>query len=785
MQKVIYKLLVLGLVMFCIFPSVLFAQPLDQESLPSSVPLKSLGSSLESKVVRAIEVRGNKTISIASILAKIKTRVGQEYLQTIISDDVKRLYSTGYFSDVSVDRQDYEDGFRVIITVEEKPIVEKVTFSKTRYIKGHALLSKIQTRQGKFLDPKALKDDVNTIQELYAKKGLTNVTIEVETKKDEVSNKAKIHFIITEGGQIRIKQINVYGNKAFGQKAIIRVIKTRAKTFFNSGFLNEDILKEDMERITSFYEKVGYIDASADYSLDYGEQGKLAVNIKIAEGKQYFVEDVHLTGYSVATQKEITDVIQATKPGLVFSREKLKVDVNNIQSLYFDKGYIFAKVIESTSLNPQTGKVNVKMDIKEGNLAYVNKIKIQGNTRTRDIVIRRELRLHPGDQFDGSKLRRSKERLRNLGYFDDIGYDIEDTGTADKKDLIVQVKEAKTGTFSFGGGFSTVDKVVGFVEIEQKNFDFSNWPTFTGGGQNFVARAETGSVRNNLRLSFTEPWIFDYPVSGGFDIFRTERDKERDTGYTYDETRTGGDVRFGKQFTEYVSGNLLYRLENIDIGNFDSNVSADLKAEEGKNIVSSTGFEITRDARDSSISPTKGLIVSSGLDIAGGFLGGDKDFYRIESRAGYHIPLKFNSVLEFRIRGGIVDSYGDSDKVPIFERFFVGGARTIRGYNERKVGPLDSATEDPIGGESLLVGNIEYTIPLIDFLKLASFFDVGNVWSKVDDFGNGGYKSGAGFGLRVKTPIGPVNLDYGYPLNDEPGEDSKSGKFYFSVSRGF
>ena len=761
------------------------AQP-PVNAVVAPVPQEALETKTSGKtIVKGIEIKGNKSIGLATITAKIKTRVGDEYLQNVISDDIKRLYNTGFFSDVSVDRQEYESGFKVVFYVVEKSIVDKITFSKTRYYKPSAILRKIKTKKGKFLDKKELNDDIRTIQELYQKKGLTDVDVKVETDTDELTNKTTLHFIIKEGQRIKIKKIVFKGNKAFKGRRLIKVIKTRWAWLFNSGYLRQETLDEDMERLKSFYEKEGFIDATARYENVTVREGRLITYIYIEEGKRYYVEKVMLAGNNVATEKEILDIMKEVRVGGIFSRQRLSVDVSNIRTLYFDKGYIFANVRESTSLNPETGKVEVKLDIEEGRLAYVNRIKIQGNDRTRDIVIRRELRLYPDERFDGAKLRRSKQRLQNLGYFEDISYDIEDTDDPDKKDLVVQVKEAKTGTFSFGGGYSTVDQLVGFVEIEQKNFDFANWPTFTGGGQNLTLRFESGSTRSNQRLSFTEPWLFDYPVSAGFDAYRTQRERESDVGYAYDETRTGGDIRFGKQFTDFVSGNLSYTRERIKIDNFATGVSADLLAEEGANTVSSVGFGLTRDSRDSVFNPTKGWYLNGSTDVAGGILGGDKDFVRFTGRTSYNIPLKFDSVFEIRTMAGVVDAYGDSTKVPIFERFFAGGARTIRGYNERKVGPLDPVTEDPIGGESLLVGSLEYTIPLIDFIKLAAFVDSGNVWSKISDFGQGGYKSGTGLGLRVKTPIGPVNLDYGYPLNDEPGEESRSGKFYFSVSRGF
>lgn len=738
------------------------------------------------KIVKSIDVNGNQTISIATILSKIKTRVGQEYLQSVASDDLKRLYNTGYFNDVRVDREEVEGGYKVIIFVEEKPLVEEVTFSKIRYMKPKKIKAKMKIQEGRFLDNKVLKDDLDMIKDLYAQKGMTSAGVEVEKFVDEVTNKATLHFVIQEGAKVKIQTINIYGNDSFRDKKIYKVIKTRKKGFiFRSGYLKEDVLAEDMERIKSFYEQQGYIDATVAYSIDYKYQGRVVVDITIVEGKRYFVGDINIAGNSILSEKEIRRVMAEINEGGVFSREKLTVDISNIRTLYFDRGYIFAEVNESTSLEPETGEVSIRIDIVEGGLAYIEKIKIQGNTRTRDIVVRRDLKMFPGDRFDGEKLRRSKERLNNLGYFEDVSFDIEDTDVYDRKNLVVQVKEAKTGTFSFGGGFSTVDKIVGFIEVEQRNFDFTNWPNFTGGGQQLVFRAETGSTRNNLRLSFTEPWIFDHPVSGGFDAYRSSREREEDTGYAYDEERVGGQLRLGKQFTEYVQGGVNYRREVVTIEDFESTVSADLLAEEGTNTVSLIGTSLTRDTRDSVFSPTKGLVLNGSFDVAGGIIGGDKDFYRLQGQGSYYVPLKWKSVMEFRLRAGFVQNYGDSTKVPIFERFFAGGARTIRGYEERQVGPLDTITEDPIGGESMVVANVEYLIPIIDFLKLAAFFDTGNVWTEATDFASGGLKSGTGLGLRVKTPIGPVNLDYGYPLDDEPGEDDKTGKFYFSVSRGF
>jgi outer membrane protein insertion porin family len=445
-----------------------------------------------------------------------------------------------------------------------------------------------------------------------------------------------------------------------------------------------------------------------------------------------------------------------------------------------------AQTQEVTAVNPSSGRVDIVYHIRENEVAYVNKIKIKGNIKTRDLVIRRELRIHPQDRFDGQKLRRSKERLQNLGFFDEISYDTEDTGVTNKKDLVVEVKEAKTGAFSFGGGYSTVEQFVGFVEIEQKNFDWKNFPYFTGAGQDLKMRASFGSINQGYDLSFTEPWLFDYPVSFGFDAYKQIRDREQDVGYGYDQDVTGGALRLGNEISDYLKQNLTYRYDTIKISNLSTNATSDLTNELGTNAISSMEYGLNFDSRDNVFDTTKGELFTGSYQLAGGPFAGDKDFNKFFGRASHYIPLFRGSSLELRGRVGLAKPYGDSDKVPIYERFFCGGAYSVRGYRERKVGPVDEGSGDPKGGNSLLIANAEYSYPILSFMKLAAFCDSGNVWDKAGDFGQGGFKSSTGLGVRIKTPIGPVMLDYGLPLNKESGSDKRGdGKIHFSMSHGF
>jgi len=778
MRKTIF--LLLASLFFFSLSSVLFAAEEAAPALTKEQP----------KMVKLIEVRGNKAISTNTIISKMKTRIGSPYQENVTSDDLKRLYLLGFFTDIKIDTESYKDGVKIIVTVSERPIIEKITFSGTTHItmKEEKLKEQLKSREGQYLDYPNLAEDVRILSKMYEKMGFSQAQIKYEVNVNEETNKAKVQFNVAESKRVKIQDIIVQGNKAFSKTRILRLIKTRKAWFFNAGVLKEDVLKEDMERLKSFYRKEGFSDVAVGYEVtsDPKKTYLLFVTIKIQEGKRYLVGNVTVHGNKEILEKDVLSRLKECIPGKVFSQEALKLDVANIQGLYFDRGYITAQVQEATSLNSSTGRVDIVYSITENEIAYVGKIKIRGNVKTRDVVIRRELRIHPGDKFDGEKLRRSKERLQNLGFFEEVSYDTEDTAVSDKKDLIVEVKETKTGAFSFGGGYSTVDEFVGFVEIEQKNFDWKNFPYFTGAGQNLKLRASFGSLTEEFDLSFTEPWLFDYPISFGFDAYQRSHKRDSDVGYGYDEDVSGGDVRLGKEISEYARTDLMYRFERIKITNITENSTEDLKREEGSNLISSLTPSFTFDSRDNVFEPTKGNLLTGSLEWAGGPFGGDKDFWKFYGRASHYIPLPKNSSLEIRGRAGLAKPYSDSELVPIYKRFFAGGAYTIRGYEERSIGPIDTASKDPLGGESLLVGNLEYTYPVFNFIKVAAFYDIGNVWAKMGDFGSGNFKSAFGLGLRIKTPIGPIMLDYGIPLDKAPGEDEKSsGRFHFSASHGF
>lgn len=738
----------------------------------------------QEKIITDIEIEGNTAISTSTILAHIRSKPGRQYSSKALSEDLKNLYNLGFFEDIQMDLEETAQGIKVILQVKERKILDKILLEGNRVLNDERIRKVIEIKTGEFIDMRQLNEDLVAIEELYEKYGYSFTGVEYKLVETD-ENKVDLYLLIDEGSRTRITRITVKGNKRFSDGKILQIIKTKRKWLFNPGTFKKEVLEEDMERIASFYKRNGYLDAQATYDATIDTKKKrIYIEVFVTEGTQYYIGNVEIAGNENISNDRIFDAITLKKDS-VFNQEMVEADAGAIQELYFEKGYIFSRIKPITSLDEETGEVNITYNIAENEIAYVDKIKVRGNEKTKDIVIRRELRILPGEKFDGAKLRRSRERLINLGFFEEVNYNSEPGSGANKRDLVVEVKEAKTGEISFGAGYSTVDSFVGFVEVAQKNFDWRNWETFTGAGQDLRFRASWGTIRKDYLLSFTEPWIFNRPISFGFDAFYNTHDRETDVGYAFDEERLGGDIRLGKEFSEYIRGSMIYKIENVDISDIDPDASSDLRAEEGDNVISSLTFGLTRDSRDNIYSPTRGSILGVTLGVAGGPLMGDKDFTRVTAKATKYFNPFDKLVLELSARAGLVDSFGDSDSVPIYERFYAGGANTIRGYEERKVGPIDSGTGDPLGGEAMLILNVEAVYPLFNFLKGAVFYDTGNVWSKASDFASGDFKSAIGLGVRIKTPIGPVKLDYGWPLDDQPGEEDKEGRFHFSMSHGF
>ena len=759
-------------------------------SLMSVFP-SAIGFAQSEKRIVQVDVKGAKTIAKETVLAKVQTKPGSPYLDHVVSEDIRRIFSLGYFTNVKADVEDVAEGLRLVFVVTEKPAVAQVLVQGNRTLATKKLLELFGLRAGELYDPRKVKEGIDQIKAEYARKGFSNVEIVSRTEANEAANTTTVYALVDEGPQMRIQDILVEGNRAFSDRRILKLLTTKRKTWwFLHGVYNESVLTEDLERIKAFYRKHGYqdIDVKQEIARDPSGRG-LIVHLMLSEGLQHRVGQATIDGAVLFPEREIRQLIQL-KPGAVFSDEALQEDVRLIKQYYGDRGYIHAAIAPDPQLDPATKRVNLAYHIAEHEAVSINRIEIQGNLQTKDVVVRRELRVYPGEQFNGAKIRKSIERLYNLGFFEEVTVDTEATASPEKEDLIVKVKESKTGSFSFGGGFSSVDRLVGLVEVEQRNFDWRNAPRFTGAGQDLRLRAEVGTVRRFFDLSFTEPWIFGHPLSAGIDLYDRTRLQSRNLGLAFQEERRGGGLRFGKEFADLAHVDLDYQLFRTRVSDVVDTASADLKAEQGRSTISEVGLTVTLDSRDNKFDPMKGHVLFSSADLAGGVIGGNRDFYRLQAGASHYWPHWDRFVFESRIKAGIVQAYGGDNNVPIFERFFGGGSGTIRGFRERRVGPRDPTSNDPIGGEATLLGTVEEVMTFAKdehnrpILRGSVFFDVGDVWRRVRDFG-ASYKSGVGIGARVNTPIGPLRLDVGFPVTQQDDQEKRRPRFHFNISRSF
>ncbi len=739
------------------------------------------------KIVKKIEVSGNERVSQMIIFSRMQTREEEILSEKIISQDIKNIYALGYFSNISVKSTPLEGGIKITYIVEEKPYVDKIELKGNRAIKEEEIERVLSVSAGDIYLEKNLGADIKRITELYEKKGYYKTRITPEVKIIEEEKRVAVIFDIEEGPRTKVREIKILGAKNVPEKQIRAKMETKTAQFFRRGIFGKEEFERDLQRIVAVCQSFGYLDAEiTDYDLKYTHEGRLLfITIEIEEGKLYTVREINITGNKLFETDVLLNKLQI-KEGEPYNPYRAPEEIGALRNLYAQKGYIVAQIWDEPSIDKDKKEVKTTYRINEGPKTYVRLVRIAGNTKTKDNVIRRELTIKPGDEFDGDKIKRSKEKLYNLGYFkrrDEQGREgikayTEPTDNPELRDLVFEVEEEKTGALTFGLGYSSIEDLVGFIQLEQTNFDIGNPPYFTGGGQKIRAKARFGALSGEYMLSFTEPYFLGYPLSLGFDLYDRMR-----RWPVYDQRNQGGDIRVGKRLTDYVRLNTTYKYEGVEISNVSSDATDAIKDEKGKFITSSLTVGLVRDTRDNVFIPTRGFLGLISTEYAGGFLGGDRDFTKNMGDATWFYPVvkkeEFEHVISLRLRAGIVKEFAGSDNVPINERFFLGGSDTIRGYPERSVGPKDE-DDNSIGGKSFLIANAEYTFPIWRrTIRGALFYDIGNAWKEPEEMKFDGLFAGFGVGLRMQTPIGPVNLDYGY------GVEEKKGRLHFSMGYSF
>jgi outer membrane protein insertion porin family len=719
--------------------------------------------------VRDIGIEGNRRIQSPVILNRVQTKIGDTFSPTAIREDVRSVFNLGFFDDVQVRVEEFEGGVRLIFVVTERPLVREVGFEGNDELRTEELRERAAIRVGVLYNPVEVQRATDAIRLRYEEEGFFGVEITPRTERTPEGD-LRVVFRVVEGKKMYIDRIVIEGNEAIPAKKIKGAILTQERIFFILPFskVSRKVFEEDAERVINLYADNGYIQArveSQEIVPDF-QRNKLTLRMRVVEGPQFQVGAVSFRGNEILTNEQIQPLI-LLKEGDVFNRSLLRNTVRSIADRYSEIGRARADVAPATETDTRALRVGVTITIREGPEVYVERINIRGNTKSSEKVLRRELRVVEGELFTNQKLIRSRQRLFNLGYFDEVNVSTEPGSTPERIVINIDVRERATGLFSVGAGYSNLDNVFATIDVTQRNL--------FGRGQEVYARFRIGSESRLGQVGFTEPYLFDIPLRAGFDVYDREREYP-----DFTEARLGGDLRASYPLQEFVTLSGIYRLESVEISDVAEDASDDLKRELGTKLNSVVDFALSRDTRDNFFEPTQGS--RSVVDFSFAGLGGDTQFYRVVAEHGHFLPLPiFNWI--FAVRGVVGYSHGwGGQEVPIFERFFLGGGSTLRGQGTREVGPKDE-NGAVIGGTSEILFSAELLVPIFPRFRLVFFFDAGNAYGFGDDFDPTDLRLGAGAGFRFFSPLGPLRLELGYNLDRQAGEDAY--QIHFAVGSPF
>jgi outer membrane protein insertion porin family len=716
-------------------------------------------------IVNELTVEGNRRVQEAVILGRVRTTLGGPFNTSQLSDDVRSVFALGFFDDVQLKVEDFEGGVKVTFVVVERPFVRDVDFVGNRKVSTSDLEGKIDLKLGNVYNPVDVQRARERMRDFYEDEGYYEVQITPDIEKFEDGD-VKVVFTINEGRQMKIDRIVVRGNAVLTDKQIKAAMATQERQYYIlRGTVQRQRLEDDVERILALYNDHGFLHArveSHEVTVDR-EKARVVITIVVVEGAQHRVGSLNVTGVTMLPEKEVMRQVQL-KAGDIFSRSKLRDSVKAIEELYSNIGRASAEINPRVEPQPEN-RLSITLEINEGPTVYVERIHIAGNVRSQDKILRREFQMAEGDIFTLRKLQRSRQRLVNLGYFERVEVNTAPGSDRTKIVVTVDVTERPTGLFSIGGGYSSQDSILGTIDLSQNNF--------LGRGWQLSIRLRAGASTQQGVVSFTEPWLFDRPLAAGFDLYNTRRQYSE-----YDYDSLGGNIRLSHPFEEYWRWNLGYRLSRDEISDVETSDTA-LLEEEGTSVTSLVTGSVIRDSRDNIQMPSRGGTLTFATDVAG--LGGDNHFVKAVASATHFQPIWFGHILSGRLEAGYGFGFGDED-LPLFERFYLGGSNSIRSFKSRKISPVDDQGVR-IGGTTEVLANIEYLVPLPFNIRLAAFFDVGNVYGFNTKFDLTDLRMAVGGGLRWLSPFGPIRVDYGINPDPRPGEST--GAFNFSVGSPF
>ena len=737
-----------------------------------------------------IEYVDIRNVSDEAILARLEIREGMPYSQSLVDRSIRNLYTTRLFDFIEARSEDMSGGqVRVIFTVQARYRVAGVEIAGNERYNNRRLRREMDVRVGQSLDERRLKQDADKILEFYRDRGYTDARVDYTVERRPGTGEGFVTFTVEEGQKLKIDEVVFVGNTAFGARKLRKTMETRRHWFLSwltgSGRFDETLFQEDLEKLRVLYMNAGFLDVSipeSNVSVDQKKRGQMVITIRIDEGRQYRVGTIRFEGNEVFP----TPVLYASLdllPGDVFSPEVLDEDVERLSNIYGAIGYLDAMVRPDRRANIQTGNIDLVYRVTENERFDVESIIIEGNTKTKSTVIIRELALAPGRTFNMVYMKNSEAVLRNTRFFEEVRISPEATNIPGKRNVKVTVKEGRTGNFQFGAGFSSLESAVFFFEISQSNFDLFKWrsPFLQGDGQKFRFRGSFGSQSNELVLAFEEPWLFERRLAFGFELFRRETDYN---STTYDELRTGIELYLRKRLFGLINGQLSYSYEIVDLQNvspFASQIIRD-EAEFSPRAVSKMSLTLWRDTRNDLIFTTRGSRIALTTSFAG--IGGDTDYVKVEARTAFFIPTfeTGDQVISLLARAGTIWEYSDKP-TPFFDRFYLGGPDTLRGFDYRDVGPVsglgpEGGSIESIGGNTYGFGSVEYSVKVADPLRLAVFYDWGFVNQDEFNFSPINYNDNWGVGVRLLVLGNPLRLDFGIPITTTIARDANGNLRY-------
>ena len=744
-----------------------------------------------------VEVEGPKTLGESFLIQNLQVEEGMIYDPTAIDKSIRNLVATGLVDDVKVfydPENSSGDGVALIFKVKAKPRIREISFIGNDKLSDKKLAKTITLNLGELYDDSSLKLDQLAIEELYLEKGYWKITVSSQVKRLEDDSGVKVIFKIVENEKRKIKKIEFVGNKWLPSKKLLKEMETAPWRFWRfwskRSKYRPAILEEDIAKLKNLYRNEGFLDIEITKSgIEVKPEGKSNLNllVKVVEGERSFFGESKLVGNIVLGEGELLEDTNVVK-GEPYSPALLADEVSRLRRKYGEKGYLDVRIRSTRTPNLATNQIDLKFEITENNKFDVNSVQVRGNEKTKTIAIVRELALAPGETFDLVRMETSEARLKNTRFFEKVSIDDEPINSNDpelqnsRRNLVVDVKEGRTGHVSFGVGFSTLEKAMMFAEFRQGNFDIMRWRTphpLQGDGQKFRLRLKLGSRSNEVRLALEEPWFFNRRLAAGFEIFREKSDYY--SSY-YDEMRAGFEIYFRKRIFELVEGRLFYKFEDVKIDDVSAGAPGFIQEEDLT--ISKVGLTLSRDTRDSILFPSDGSIFTLRKEFAGGIFGGDADYGRLEFQGARFFKTfdAMDQVFSVMGRVGTLGRFnGEDADVPFFEKFFLGGPYNLRGWDYREVGPQDS--EEPMGGNSYSYAGLEYTFKIADPLRFAFFYDGG--YLRRGDFeifpGSDleGWHDNWGLGVRIMVMGMPLRLDLGFPITD-PGSTGGSPQFHFS-----